>query len=77
MEVEKGILKVTGKPHLGSIDQLKKLYGEFEDEYQFERQFNIGSEVDTDKIEASIDNGVLELVLPKNEEMKPRKIQVK
>ena len=41
------------------------------------RQFTVGEAIDREKIDASLKNGVLELVLPKAEKAKPKRIQVK
>lgn len=38
---------------------------------------NVGSDVDTDKVEATLENGLLKLVLPRLESSKPRKILIK
>jgi len=43
----------------------------------YERSFVLSNEIAQDRIEASVRNGVLRLVLPKQEEAKARKIQVK
>lgn len=44
---------------------------------QFQRSFTLPIEVDAAKAEASFDNGVLTVKMPKSEATKPRKIQVK
>lgn len=43
----------------------------------FYRQFTVGEAIDREKIDASLKNGVLELVLPKAEKAKPKRIEVK
>ena len=43
----------------------------------FERTFALPNTVDPEKVEASYDNGVLTVALPKAERMRPREIQVK
>jgi HSP20 family protein len=40
------------------------------------RQFTIGDDVDTERISASYDNGVLSVMIPVAERAKPRKIEV-
>lgn len=42
----------------------------------FRRVFEIDPAIDTEKISASMDQGVLTLTLPKSERVKPRKITV-
>ncbi len=43
----------------------------------FQRQLRMNIPVDAERAEASFENGVLTLVIPKREEVKPRTIQVK
>ncbi|WP_246241784.1 Hsp20/alpha crystallin family protein [Flexivirga aerilata] len=42
----------------------------------YRRQVSLGDEIDTERIEASYDNGVLNLTIPLHERAKPRRIQV-
>jgi len=42
----------------------------------FERSFRIGEGVDSDKISAKLENGVLTVALPKKEEAKPKTVKV-
>ncbi|MBN1202462.1 MAG: Hsp20/alpha crystallin family protein [Anaerolineae bacterium] len=44
---------------------------------RFERTLNINTPIDHDKVEANFKDGVLTLVLPKAEAVKPRQITVK
>ena len=76
IEIEKGILKIKGAPDFKTDENWKTIYREFSDNYQFERSFELGNQVDTTNIKAKIENGVLVLVLPKSEEVKPRKIKI-
>ncbi len=43
----------------------------------FERSFSLPTSVDVDAVEASFKKGVLEIHIPKKEEVKPRKIELK
>jgi HSP20 family protein len=42
----------------------------------FRRQLTLGDDVDSDKIEASYDNGVVTLTIPVREQAKPHKIEI-
>lgn len=43
----------------------------------YDRTFNIGEGVDRSRIDAAYDQGVLTVILPKREEMKPREITIR
>lgn len=43
----------------------------------YRRQFTLSRELDTGRIEASLKDGVLRLTIPKSEEAKPKRIEVR
>jgi HSP20 family molecular chaperone IbpA len=45
--------------------------------YNFHRSFVVGDAINREGIHASLADGVLSLVLPKSEKVKPRKIEIK
>jgi HSP20 family molecular chaperone IbpA len=45
-------------------------------EWEYRREFKLSDDVDPEAIGAKLDDGVLELKLPKRAEVKPRKIQI-
>lgn len=58
-------------------EQSKDKYLRVERPYgPFQRSFSIGVPVQPDKIKASYRDGVLEIVVPKAEEVKPKKIEI-
>lgn len=75
--VENGTLSLTGekkeetKREKGRYYHLERSYG------KFSRSFALPDDVEADKIEAAMKNGVLTLSLPKSEKAKPRSIDVK
>ena len=68
-------LTIHGKVSLRHQER-QFVYGEYGigDYY---RTFNIGESIDASKIYAELRNGVLTLHLPKTEEVRPRRIEVK
>jgi HSP20 family molecular chaperone IbpA len=76
IELEKNILKITGRVENGRIQDAAMMYSEYEIG-DYERVFTLSDEIDRDKVVASIKNGVLRLELPKTEKVKPRKIAIK
>jgi HSP20 family molecular chaperone IbpA len=56
-------------------ENLELVYGELQCP-AFRRQFTLSRELDTQRIEAQLRDGVLRLTIPKAEEARPRRIQV-
>jgi HSP20 family protein len=74
LQIDKDTLQIYGKAPLDCGDAEKR-YSEFSFK-DYYRAFTIGEEIDREKIAASMNNGVLKLVLPKAERVKPRKIDI-
>ena len=55
---------------------MQLIYGEAQYP-SYRRQFTLSRELDASRIEASLKDGVLKLTIPKLEEAKPRRIEVK
>ncbi len=74
--LEKNVLTIVGYVESGEAEGYSLAYSEY-GEGDYERTFALSDEVDRNRIEAVMKNGVLRLTLPKAEEVKTRKIAVK
>jgi HSP20 family protein len=76
LTLENDVLTIRGRV-ANDNDQstFKTAYKEYETG-DYHRVFTLTQEVDRNRIEATIKDGVLHLVLPKSESVKPRKIEV-
>ncbi len=77
LTIDKGRLSLQGEKRLekedtdGDYRRIESRYG------SFFRSFPLPDSVDQEKVDAHFENGVLHVVLPKTEEAKPKRIQVK
>jgi HSP20 family protein len=74
ISVENNELTITGRRSLPQIEGTL-IHRESRPE-NFRRVFELDPSIDTSKVSARIDQGVLTLTLPKAEQVKPRKITV-
>ena len=76
IKIEKDILTVTAECKKEPIEGFDCIGSEF-DLTGYTRSFNLNNVVDSTKIEANFENGVLQLTLPKKEEKKTKEIKIK
>jgi HSP20 family protein len=75
--LEDGLLTIQGERQFTSesseqqFHRIERRYG------AFRRSITLPAQVQAEQIEASFDNGVLQIVVPKMEEAKPKRIQVR
>jgi len=77
LEVKDSVLTISGERSYAkdvkeeNVHRIERSYG------RFVRSFSLPSNVDTDRVDASMKNGILEIRLPKKESAKPKAITVK
>jgi HSP20 family molecular chaperone IbpA len=74
--LEKNVLTLLGRVEPETYEGYRAACVEY-DAGDYERAFTLSDEIDRDRIDASVKNGVLRLTLPKAEPVKLRKINVK
>jgi HSP20 family protein len=75
--LEDGLLTIQGERHFAH-DSSEQHFHRVERRYgAFRRSITLPTHVMADAIEASVDGGVLQIVVPKMEEAKPKRIEVR
>lgn len=76
INVEEGMLTIKGERKF-SDEKRKGDYYRIERSYgMFSRSFSLPTNVEPEKIKANMKDGVLEILLPKKEEAKPKEIEI-
>jgi HSP20 family protein len=77
VEAEDGLLTIQGERHFAH-DSSEQQFHRVERRYgAFRRSITLPAQVQAEQIEASFDNGVLQIVVPKMEEATPKRIQIR
>ena len=76
VDVEGDELRIEGRVRPEDYEGLKPLHVEY-NVGGFYRRFTLGEQIDRDRIEAQLKDGVLVLKLPKAEHTRPRKVAVR
>jgi HSP20 family protein len=75
--IENGVLTISGEIRNAHAEQKDERVVRQERRYgRFARSLRLGTQVDEKHVKANYKDGVLELLLPKAEEVKPKKISV-
>lgn len=69
-------LTIEAPLRLGEADSLQSVYAEVRANH-FRRSFELSADLDTSRIDAGLKDGVLTLKIPKLEQAKPRRIDVR
>jgi HSP20 family protein len=75
VKLEKNILEISGQINTAEYSDYRPIYSEY-NLGNYTRSFDLSNEIDQSSIEATIEDGVLRLVLPKVPEKQPKQIQV-
>ncbi len=74
--LQDGVLTIIGKVATDIYSGLRPLYTEY-NVGNYYREFAVTEDIDESQIRATLRNGVLELELPKKEQAKPKRIEVR
>ena len=76
IQVDNDSLTVEGDAMIDMPDDMEALYADIRST-RYRRSFALSSELDTDRIDASLRDGVLNLRIPKRAEVQPRKSEIR
>ncbi|MCU7871812.1 MAG: Hsp20/alpha crystallin family protein [Candidatus Thiodiazotropha sp. (ex Lucinoma borealis)] len=75
IQADNETLTIDGSTEISTPEDMDAVYVDVS-ATRYQRSFSLSSELDADKAEAMLKDGVLSLRIPKREQFKPRKIEV-
>ena len=76
ISIEEDNLILMGKVDINELSARKYVLKESETGNYY-RKFKLTNSIDSEKVDANFDNGVLNIILPKHERAKPKNIEIK
>jgi len=76
VDVEGGMLVISGERHYEKDEKNENMHRIERSYGRFSRSFSLPSYVDTSKVKARMENGVLKVELPKQEAIKPKNVEI-
>jgi len=76
IQVDCNSLTIEGEVAVSMPEGMRALYADVRGT-RYRRNFSLSSELDTEDVEANLNDGVLRVRIPKRAELQPRKIEVK
>jgi len=75
VHIDSDTLTIEGRAEIPMPEGMDALYADIRST-RYQRSFSLSRELDTERIEAGLKDGVLTLRIPKREEHRPRRIEV-
>jgi len=75
IKIDNDTLSIEGKAEIPMLDGMEPLYADVRST-RYQRSFSLSSELDGEKADASLKDGVLMLRIPKHKQYQPYKIEV-
>lgn len=77
IEINNKTLMIKAERNLEAVEGYRNLRAELAEKLTYRRSFDLGREIDAEKIGAAFENGVLTISLPKSKQALPKRIEVK
>lgn len=76
IHVDNDTLSIEGRAEIPMPEGMEALHADIRST-RYQRSFTLSSELEGDKVEASLKDGILTLRIPRREEHKPRRIEIR